>query len=269
MRKTTTLLSTSFFIFFFFCLSATQVTTSDQCQLVVKTVDLNNVNKRQVSAEFLEYLQKYKRGFNIIARDLPIDASHFTVVIERPLFKGGFLGYSYESSIRSYNVTREEILESQKRSGQPELIIDSLVCAGYLPGEKINYALFTDNNKIVAKTSLIPNPLEKMFSDGKAKIQMEYFGGNGSWYAIKFTGFENEETISFQSISGTEEIPEQKFKVLNTVGMHYCNGVIGAEGGKSILTFRRASGDKVVFVLPWGYKLIPYLEGKVAFGEIP
>ena len=159
------------------------------------------------------------------------------------------------------------MLNNQKQYGALNPIVDSFVCAGYLPGEKINLFLLNNKDKIIAKTSLVPSPLEKVFPDRKAKITMEYLGGDASWYMVFFSGFDEDEEISFQSISGTEEIPSQKLKIKN-MAMRYSNGVVGATGGRSIVTFARKSGEKVVFVLPWGNQLRPYLEGKVAFGEI-
>lgn len=266
MMKKTLPLTISIFIACLVCLPAF-VFGQDWCTLKVETVDFDTVNKNQIDPNFLTYLEKYKRGVKIIAENLPSDPLQFTVVIERPLFKEGFLGYTYKTAKREYKVTREEIFSNQKLYGSSEPIIDSIVCAGYLPGEKINLYL-SGNNKFISKTAFIPNPLEKVFSDGKAKISLEYLGGQASRYAVIFSGFDENEEITFYSISGTEELPPQKLHINNML-LRYSNGVIGADGGKSIVTISRESGESVTFVLPWGKKLIPYIEGKVAFGEMP
>lgn len=238
-------------------------------ELIVEMIDLNNVNKSQVDPIFLELLEKYKRGVHIAVENLPDQLSEFNVIIDRPLFKEGFLGYSYDKLIRKYSVTKEELLENQKQFSSSHPIVDSFVCAGYLPGEEINLSLLTNENKLIANTSFIPNPLEKTFSDGKAKISLEFSGGQASRYKVFLSGFKDNEPITFQSISGTEEIPPQTFRIKKNIGFFYSNGVVGAYGGKSILSFQRESGEKAVFILPWGNQLLPYLEGKVAFGEIP
>jgi len=62
-----------------------------------------------------------------------------------------------------------------------------LFFSSYLPGEPINFALVSDDQKLVATTKIIPNPIEKIDND-KHRVSLEIATANKRGYMVHCSG---------------------------------------------------------------------------------
>ena len=248
-----------------FCLSV--FSQENSCKLRVEGVSLQSEYINRCDPSFVSELVKKHLGFIISVDNLPEDESEFFLLIERPLFANGFLGFSSEQANRIVKVSRDQLLLQQKGLSYPFPVITSFSSAGYAPGERVEIHLLNHNQHELSKVAFIPSPLRKRSKDGVAKILFECISLESSWYKASFTGFEENEVVMFESESGSEKILPQKLNINKSLMFNYSNAVVGMNGGVSRFTVIRDNGEKLVFKLPWGIKLMPYFKGYVAHGD--
>ncbi|MGA8164357.1 MAG: hypothetical protein WB791_04940 [Waddliaceae bacterium] len=181
------------------------------------------------------------------------------VKFDRPLFKDYFSRFpESERPISVIETNKDTMVSVQKILGQEFPVVTMVSSKGFIPGEKFNVSLLDKNNNLLGAITFIPYPLEKTSIDGKAKVIAEYSILQPSFYSIKFEGFEKGEEVMFESLSGLEKIPKQKFNT-DVPEIGYANGVVNQDGGKSRVTVERKNGEKIVLELPWGKEVLPYI----------
>lgn len=62
-----------------------------------------------------------------------------------------------------------------------------LFFSNYLPGEPINFALVSDDQKLIATTKIVPNPIEKIDND-KHRVSLEIASADKRSYVIHCSG---------------------------------------------------------------------------------
>ncbi|MFB5616944.1 MAG: hypothetical protein ACE5RS_07365 [Nitrosopumilus sp.] len=236
------------------------------CTLHLSKIDLSKIDKNDLDPDALFWMEKSHIAGMISVENLPKKNTSYNVKIERPLFKDMDKKLFTSMPERIVKIYSIDMLAYQKRISYKFPVLLNIVSAGYLPGEKINVILLNKKKKELGKLSWIPNPIEKTFSDEKAKITIEYTLLKNSWYTVTFSGFEKGEVVKVESSSGFEKLPATDFNV-DQKRMRYSNGVIGGEGGVSCFTVVRKNGEKIVFKLPWGKSIFPYLRGEIPYGK--
>ena len=77
-------------LFLLFCTSL--FSQENPCKLHLENVSIKSDYLDRLEPEFISFLRRSHLGYVLSIKELPKEGSEFTILIERPLFKNGFLG---------------------------------------------------------------------------------------------------------------------------------------------------------------------------------
>jgi len=180
------------------------------------------------------------------------NAESYILRWERPLLiqKEHFQKYS-----------REMLLRNGDFLGENGAII-AISSRGFLPGEKVNLSLETEDGKMLSqKIDLFPHPLVLEIRGGQSKFKGELTCMNPTRYEILLEGIQTYEKLKIISDSSGEHLENDLYYTQGSC-IALMPGVIGKEGGFCDLSITRQKGDKFELKLPWGKELLKYLEGE-------
>jgi hypothetical protein len=147
-----------------------------------------------------------------------------------------------------------EVIVEMSSGGLPFICLSA---RGFMPGERVSYCFTTEDDQFKKEISLIPNPIIAKNPSGTASIEAELISPFPSFYRFSFNGFEENEPIELQSISGKEKI-KKSFKIKET-GIGLSPDTTSQQAGVGKVTFTRKIGEKFQMSLPWGMELFKYL----------
>lgn len=130
----------------------------------------------------------------------------------------------------------------------------------FLPGERIFCRFSTEEKDFEIETSFIPHPIRVQNKTGTVIIEAELIAFFPALYRFTFTGFQENEVIKSESISGAEKL-KGSFKISKDLIVTLSPDVKGKKGGICKKIFTRASGEQIQVNLPWGVELSGYVEG--------
>ncbi len=164
---------------------------------------------------------------------------------------------------RSFQINKKGIIEGLYPQQHPFIVITS---AGFLPGEKVNVCIRSNDKTIHQEFTLIPHPMQAESSDGKLSIEAELLSYLFTTYRLHVKGLKEGERYTFESRSGGETIKESRvFQAENVITS--MPGVVGKKGGNATVFIRNEAGSEASIKLPWGDQLIPFFEGKCYYPD--
>jgi hypothetical protein len=150
---------------------------------------------------------------------------------------------------------------ARPRANQEFVDYFRLTLSEFCPGESMKFWIISSDEKIRAKTSVIPYPLESRDENAGYVLTAQLLGRDGL-YGVEATGFTpNEEVESIVTMDGREVSREKKI-IEGAAGMMFILDPrkVGVQGGKSSLTLIGERG-RVSLDLPWGSQM--QVQGKL------
>jgi hypothetical protein len=132
---------------------------------------------------------------------------------------------------------------------------------GFAVGEKLTLRIESPSGNFKKEIDIVPIPIYAESTSRDFSLDAVMTTCNPSFFKIQLTGLNENEEITFQSVSGREKI-EDKCQYNSSGGIVFTPDVVGKKGGVATLTITRKSGSKLKVKLPWGTQQGDYVSGK-------
>lgn len=151
------------------------------------------------------------------------------------------------------------VIEQSKmmRRKYPFLLMSS---RGFLPGEKIDYFLESEDGKDKLQITFTPNPIVRKSEIDHATVSASLKSANPAIYFITLENFDPGEKIRYVSDFGSERLV-MPIEYKEKMAVMHMPEVIGLNEGTNIVSFERTNGEILRLSLPWGALLQSTLKG--------